>query len=132
MRNEGLIKNYVAGSQISPYRVVRFENGGTGKVQEAGGGWNGEGLPIGVADRQGAAAAGDRVEVIRSGIVEVEYSAVVAEPGTLLIYDSVGRVRPADSALGSINEVVGIAEVSGNPGDIGSMMIDIFKYFIPL
>jgi hypothetical protein len=77
---------------------------------------------MGVTDRLGAAVAGDRIDVVRSGIAEVEFGGTVAR-GDPLTADASGRAVAAAPAAGANAYVIGFAEVSGVLGDIGSASI---------
>lgn len=118
MRNEGLLKNYVATAAIAAYRIVKFGTN-DGEVTQAAAATD---LLIGTTGRVTAAAANDRVDVIRSGIAEVEYGGTVAR-GDELTADASGQAVVAAPAAGSNVRIIGIAEVSGVSGDIGSVFI---------
>lgn len=119
MRNPGLQKSYSAEGAIGAYRIVKFGAADGGVLQAAAA----TDKLIGVIDRIPAAASGDRVDVIRSGIAEVEYGGTVAA-GDLLTADASGRAIVATAAAGSNVRVIGVAEVAGVVSDIGSMLID--------
>lgn len=118
MRNPGLQKNYSAEAAIAAYRIVKFGAADGGILQSAAA----ADKHVGVIDRMPAAVAGDRVDVIRSGIAEVEYGGTVAA-GDLLTSDASGRAIVATASAGSNVRVVGVAEVAGVVGDIGSMLV---------
>lgn len=117
MSNPDLIKNYVAGGSIGEYRVVKFSADGT-VVQAAAA----TDLLIGVCCQPGGAATDERVDVVRSGMADVEYGGTITR-GTKLTSDSNGKVVAAAPATGSNAHVIGIAEVSGVSGDIVPMML---------
>ena len=119
MRNPGLSKSYSAEAAIAAYRIVKFGAADGGVLQAAAA----ADKSIGVTDRIAAAVAGDRVDIARSGIAEVEYGATVAA-GDLLTSDSVGRAIVASATTGTNIRVIGVAEVAGVLGDIGSLMLD--------
>jgi len=119
MRNHGLIKNYTAEAAIGAYRIVKFGAADGGVLVAAAAGDK----VIGINDRLAAAVAGDRIDVIRSGIAEVEYGAAVAA-GDLLMSDASGRAIVAAAAAGTNVRVIGMAEVAGVLGDIGSCMVE--------
>lgn len=118
MKNEGLIKNYIADAAIGKYRIVKA---GSADGYVAQGAAVGD-LLIGVTSRVTAEAAGDRVDVIRSGIAEVEYGGAVTR-GQKLTSDASGKAVAAAPAAGTNNQIIGVAEVSGVLGDIGSVFI---------
>lgn len=68
------------------------------------------------------ADADDRVDVIVSGVAEVEYGGAVTR-GALLTADADGKAVVAAPAAGVNNRVIGIAVISGVSGDIGSVLI---------
>lgn len=115
MRNEIFTKTYEAEGAISPYRLVKF-GAADGGVLQASAATN---ALIGVAKPLDEAyASGDRVEVVRAGIAEVEYGGTVTR-GDNLTSDANGEAITA--AYGE--QIIGRAEVSGVSGDIGSVMI---------
>lgn len=117
MRNDGLIKNYTAGGAIAAYRIVKWSADST-VVQAAAA----TDALIGISTRIAAAASGDRTDIVRSGIAEVEYGGNVTR-GDPLTSDSSGKAVAAAPAAGSNARIIGIAEVSGVSGDIGSALI---------
>lgn len=119
MRNPGLIKNYSAEGAIPAYRIFKFGAADGGILVAAAA----TDKLIGVTDRIAAAVSGDRVDGTRSGIAEVEYGGTVAA-GDLLTADASGRAIAAAAAAGSNVRVIGVAEVAGVVGDIGSMLIN--------
>lgn len=118
MRNPGLQKNYTAEAAIAAYRIVKFGAADGGVLQAAAA----TDKLIGVIDRMPAAAANDRIDVIRTGIAEVQYGGTVAA-GDQLTSDASGRAIVATAAAGSNVRVIGVAEVAGVVDDIGSMLI---------
>jgi hypothetical protein len=118
MRNEGLIKNYTADGAIGAYRIVKFGSA-DGNVAQASAATD---LLIGVTGRVTAEAANERVDVIRSGIAEVEYGGNVTR-GKKLTANADGKAIEAAPSDGDNVQVIGIAEVSGVSGDIGSLLI---------
>ena len=95
MRNQGLQKSYTAEAAVAAYRIVKL----------------------------GAAVANDRIDIVRSGISEVEYGGTIAA-GDLLTADASGRAIVATAGAGTNVRVIGVAEVAGVLGDIGSLLID--------
>lgn len=118
MRNPGLIKNYSAEAAIASYRIFKFGAADGGILQAAAA----TDKLVGVIDRMPAAVAGDRVDGIRSGIAEVEYGGTVAA-GDLLTADASGRAIAVTAGAGANVRVIGVAEVAGVLGDIGSMLV---------
>ena len=114
--NPGLNKNYATGGAIAPYRICKFSADDT-VVQAAAA----TDLSIGVSGRIGA-ASGERIDINRAGLVEVEYGGVVAR-GSKLTSDADGKAVVAAPAQGVNNQIIGIAEVTGAAGDIGALTI---------
>lgn len=119
MRNQGLIKNYTAEAAIAAYRIVKFGAADGGILQAAAA----TDKLVGVTDRLAAAVAGDRIDIVRNGIAEVEYGGNVAA-GDLLTADASGRAIVATAAAGANVRFIGVAEVAGVLGDIGSLAIE--------
>jgi len=118
MKIEGLITNHSAEGAVAPYRIVKVGSNNRAVVQATA---SGE-LFIGVSDSIGAAADGDPVDVLRSGIAEVEFGGNVSR-GEPLTADAEGRAVAAAPAAGANAEIIGWAEVAGVSGDIGSVHI---------
>lgn len=118
MRNELLSKSYTAEGVIPPYRIVKFGAADGGVLVAAAA----TDKLIGVTGRLGFAAIGDRGDVGRLGIYEVEYGGVVTT-GDLLTSDASGRAVVAAPAAGSNVRILGTAEAAGVLGDIGSLYI---------
>jgi len=119
MRNEMLNKSYTAEGVIPAYRIVKFGAADGGVLAAAAA----TDKLIGVNDRLPFAVSGDRGDVVRVGIAEVEYGGTVAA-GDLLTSDASGRAIVATAAAGSNIRVIGVAEVAGVVGDIGSLCIE--------
>ena len=117
MNNPGLIKNFKAGADIAPYRIVKFGSDDDSMIQSTGATDD----MLGVSDSLGA-NAGDRVDVILTGACEVEYGGTVTR-GKPLTSDSEGRAVQAAPAAGTKVNIIGYAAVSGVSGDIGSVRI---------
>ena len=118
MKNDGLDKNYTAEAVIAPYRIAKFGATDSVVAQAAAA----TDLLIGVTGKVSATVIGERVDVSRSGIREVEYGGAVAR-GATLTADASGRAITAAPAAGSNVRTIGVAEVSGVLGDIGSLLI---------
>jgi hypothetical protein len=118
MRNEGLIKNFTAQGAIPAYRIAKFGSADGTVVAAAAV----SDLLLGVSTRVPADAAGDRVDIVLSGIAEVEYGGNVTRGAKLTANASGAAVAAAPSA-GANNQIIGIAMVSGVAGDIGAVMI---------
>ena len=109
-----LIENFDAEAAVAPYRVVTPGTADHAVVQ----GSAATDVLIGVTDRLGADAAGDRIDVITAGVAMVEYGGTITR-GARLTSDANGAVVAATTGQQSI----GIARVSGVSGDIGSVQI---------
>lgn len=118
MRNELLNKTHTADGAIAAYRIVKHGDA-DGDVAQAAASTD---KLIGIAGRVPAAAAGDRIDIVRAGIAEVEFGGTVTR-GDPLTSDSVGRAVAAAPGTGVNAYIIGIAEVSGVVGDIGSAHI---------
>jgi hypothetical protein len=118
MRNELFSKNYSAEGAIPSYRIFKFGAADGGILVGAAA----TDKLVGVTGRIAAAVAGDRIDGVRHGIGEVEYGGNVAA-GDPLTSDAVGRAIVAAPAAGSNVRLIGIAEVAGVLGDIGSLWI---------
>lgn len=117
MRIPGLIANYVAETALAKNRIVCF--GATdGSVKQATAAAD---FIIGVTENF-AYAVGDRVDIVRTGLADVEYGGTVTR-GQPLTADAQGRAVAAAPSAGTNNRIIGYAEVSGVVGDIGSVMV---------
>jgi hypothetical protein len=115
MRHQ-VAKTYAAEAAITPRRIVKHGAADGGVINSAAA----ADKHAGVADSRGAAAAGDAVDIYKSGTVEVEYGGNVTR-GDPLTSDAVGRAITAAPAAGANVRIVGFAEVSGVLGDIGEV-----------
>ena len=113
VRHRILDVNYVAGADVLPFRIVKFDTNGN-VVQTAADTDQG----IGAAQRVGA-NSGERIDIARIGIAEVEFGGTVAA-GDTLTSDADGKAVATTTAD---KKVVGVAEIAGEAGDIGSMLI---------
>ncbi len=120
MNEFGLIRNHTSAAAILPRRIIAF--GATdGAVQQ--GGASSDPL-IGISGPRGAAAAGERIDVYRDGIRDVEYGGGITQ-GDPITSDADGKAVAAAPAAGVAARIVGFAEVSGVSGDIGSVSIHL-------
>lgn len=114
MANPSLTKSYVAELAVLPYRIVKFGTA-DGQVQQAAAAGD---ACIGVADNLGQDTVGTRVDVIQSGIAEVEAGAAITR-GALVISDASGRAITAAAAAGTNVRYVGVALANaGGAGEI--------------
>lgn len=117
MNNPLLIKNFVAEADIAPYRICKFGVAGGTAVQAAGA----TDAMFAVSDSLGGKLNG-RVDLMLYGPVNCEYGGTIA-PGDLLTSDAQGRAVAAAPAAGANARIIGIADVSGVLGDIGSVIL---------
>jgi hypothetical protein len=114
--NPGLAKNYATGAAVAGRRVVKFSADLT-VVQAAAA----TDLSIGVSDRLGA-ASGERCDVYREGIVEVDAGGTVTR-GKKVTSDADGKVVDAAPGAGANVQIIGVAEISGVSGDIVAILL---------
>lgn len=117
MANVGLIKAGTAEAAIAAYRIVKFGASDGGYVQSAAAADH----HVGVCESVGP-ASGERVDVIKSGIADVEFGGNVTRGGPLTS-DANGKAVAAAPAAGANVRIIGFAEVSGVAGDIGQVLI---------
>ena len=117
MNNPILIKSLTAEADIAAFRIVKPGANDGGAIQGAA---STDAL-IGVANQLGAVSGG-RVEVVVSGIFEVQYGGAVTR-GDLLTSDVDGKAISAAPGAGVNARVIGVAMVSGVADDIGSLLI---------
>lgn len=111
-------KAYGTEAVVIPYRIVKF-GAADGNVVQAAASTD---KLIGTSGRLGASASGDRCDVTRAGLDEVEYGGTVAA-GDPLTSDASGRAVTAAPGAGVNAYIIGFAEVSGVVGDIGKVFI---------
>ncbi|MCW5666485.1 MAG: DUF2190 family protein [Piscinibacter sp.] len=115
---KGMGRSYSAEAAIAAYRIVKFGAADGGVLIAAAS----TDKLVGINGRIAAAAAGDRIDIERSGIALVEYGGTVAA-GDLLTSDASGRAIAAAPGAGVNAYVIGQAEVAGVVGDIGSCLV---------
>ncbi len=121
MRNQGLIKSFVAGGTIAPCRFVKFGADDRTVLQAAAA----ADFTFGVSDSLSFslnAATGDRVDVVITDIATVEYGGNVTR-GALLTSDADGKAITAAASAGSNVRIGGVAMVSGVAGDYGAVRL---------
>ena len=116
MRNEILIKTMTAEAAVESNRIVKHGAADTGAIQATAA----SSKMFGVSNQYGAAASGDDLDVVVSGIAEVELGGTVAA-GDLLTSDAVGKAIATTTAG---NRIVGVAMTGGVNGDIQSVLIN--------
>lgn len=116
--NDILMKNFVAGADIEPYRIVKFDSA-DGKVIKAAAATD---KVLGVSQQTITAPSGQRVDVVMAGIAEVKAGGTITR-GDLLTSDASGQAVTAAPAAGSNNRIIGVALVSAVSGDVFPVMI---------
>lgn len=109
-------KSFRAGGAISPFRLVRHGTADDTVVQASA---VGDAL-IGVNVNINVPGAQARVDIVISGVAEVEYGGTVTR-GALLTTDASGRAVVAAPAAGTNNRIIGVALEAGVVGDIGTV-----------
>lgn len=117
MANVGLIKQGTAEAAIAAFRIVKFGAADGGYLQAAAA----ADLLVGVCEAVGP-ASGERVDVIKSGIADVEFGGTVTR-GQPVTSDANGKAVVAAPAAGSNVRIIGFAEVSAVSGDIAPVLI---------
>lgn len=117
MSNPGLTKTRTAGGAIAGRRIVKH-GASDGAVLQASAATD---ALIGVSERL-TVASGERVDIVLSGLVEVDYGGNVTRGGPLTA-DANGKAIAAAPAAGATMRIIGFADVSGVSGDIGQVLI---------
>lgn len=118
MGNPTLIKQGTAEAAVSPYRIVKFGAADGGYVQAAAA----TDFLVGVCESVGS-ALGERIDVIKAGIADVEFGGTVTRGGPVTA-DANGKAVAAAPAAGSNVRIIGFAEVSAVAGDIAPVLIE--------
>lgn len=115
--NPLLLKNYVAAAALKAHRIVKpgADDGDVLPAASAG-----DAL-IGVNDAI-AVESGERCDIVRQGIANVEFGGAVNR-GALLTADDQGRAIAAVVTPGVLVRLIGIADVAAVVDDIGTMLI---------
>jgi hypothetical protein len=117
MSNPLLLKNFIAGAAIAPFRIIKFSGAGT-CIQSAAA----TDLSIGLSNEVGP-AIGERFDGVLTGIGYLEAGAAFAL-GAEITSDSVGRGVTAAPAAGVNNRIVAIAlEAAVALGDIVPVLL---------
>lgn len=117
MSNPGFTKTYTAEGAIAARRFIKYGSADRQVLQAAAA----ADAIMGVSERL-PVLAGERVDVVKSGLAEIEYGGVVTR-GDPLTADADGRAVKAEPAAGANNQIGGWAEVSGAVGDHGLVNI---------
>lgn len=111
------IKSYVASGAVTRRRIVMF-GAADNLVSLAN---SATALSIGISTEIDA-LSGEPCDVVREGLADVEYGGAVTR-GQPLTSDATGRAVVAAPAAGANVRLIGIAEVSGVLGDIGTCFV---------
>lgn len=87
--NRLFVKSMIAGAAIAARRIVKFDGAGA-PIQSAAS----DDLHIGVSDQIGDIAAGDKVDVVMSGLPQITSGAPIAA-GQSFTSDADGKAVPA-------------------------------------
>ena len=117
MANTLLNKNGSAEAAIAAYRIVKPGSNDGGYVQAAAA----TDFLVGVCESVGP-ASGERVDIVKSGIADVEFGGTVTRGGPVTA-DSNGKAVAASPSAGSNVRIIGFAEVSAVSGDIAPVLI---------
>ena len=115
--NPPLVKTSTAGAAVAKRRIVKHGASAGLVIQGA----DAAAALIGVTPEI-AADSGERCDVIKAGIADVEFGGSVSRGGPITS-DSVGRAVAASPGAGANAYIIGFAEVDGASGDIGQVFI---------
>jgi len=121
MSQLGLVKNYTAEGVIAKNRIVKFGAADKQIAQASAATDN----FAGVTGVNGADGAGDRVDIYKTDIQDIEFGGTVAA-GDPLTADADGKAIKAAPTAGSNVRCIGTAEVSAVSGDIAPAHISPF------
>lgn len=110
-------RNYTAGGAIAPYRIVK-PGAADGEVVQAAAATD---FLMGVCESVGP-ASGERCDIVKSGIADVEFAGVVAR-GEPVTADADGKGVKAAPAAGANARIIGFAEVTTAAGDIAPVLL---------
>ncbi len=119
MSNNKLTKSYTAEAAITAYSIVKVGAADGGALLGAA---VSDAL-IGVSTEI-AAAAGEMVDVVHSGIAEVKLGGTVAR-GAPVTSNASGLGVAAAPAAGTNNRIIGFAQVSGVSGDVIPVLLSL-------
>ena len=120
MRNDGLIKTFIADEAIAANLIVKIGSAaGYAGVADAA-----TDKVLGVADSIGADAAGDNVDVVLSGIAWVKAGDTITL-GDWLTAESGGRAVPAAPAATATANVIGRALAGAADGDLIPVLLGL-------
>lgn len=111
--NETLVKAYLAGAQIAPYLIVKWDTADLKVIVAAAA----TDKLVGISAPTITVPSGQRVDVVVDGIAQVTAGGSITR-GDPLTSDANGKAVTAAPAGGSNNRLIGFAEVSAASGDI--------------
>ncbi len=117
MANTLLNKAGTAEGAISAYRIVKPGAADGGYLQAAAA----TDFLTGVCESV-APASGERLDVVKSGIADVEFGGTVTRGGPVTS-DASGKAVAAAPGAGSNVRIIGFAEVSAVSGDIAPVLV---------
>lgn len=117
MSNPGLTKTRIAEGSIAARRIVKYGSDENLVAQAAAA----ADALMGVSERL-PAGDGERVDIILTGLAEVEYGGNVTR-GDPVTADGSGKAVAAAPAAGVNNRIIGFADVSGVAGDYGRVLL---------
>jgi hypothetical protein len=123
MSNKTLTKNYIAGAAIPANTFVKWDSV-DGQVIKATAATD---FIIGATGELGADAAGDRVDIVISGIAEIKAGGTITR-GAKVTADSNGDAVATSAAAGSNQRVAGIAFASAVDNDIFQVLLAPSEY----
>lgn len=118
MANVTLVKGGTAEAAIAAYRIVKPGTADGNYLQAAAA----TDFLMGVCESVGP-AAGERIDVVKSGIADVEFGGTVTRGGPVTA-DASGKAVAAAPAAGSNVRIIGFAEVSAVAGDIAPVWLE--------
>lgn len=114
----GLFQPFEADAVIKPYSLVKIED--DGKIVACAAATD---IVLGVTGKQGAAKAGDTVDIILDGIVLVRVHAAIASPAGDLYPHADGRVQRIAWAANYRRAGIWVGGAAGAQDDLVSMLI---------
>lgn len=119
MKIPGITNAFKAGGAIPARRILKHGTANGEAVLAAAAGDSLIGVSTNVAS-----VAGATVDVVRTGLAEVEFGGAVTR-GAAVTSDANGRAVAAAPAAGSNVRILGFAEETCANGDIGTVLLSI-------
>ena len=114
----GLTKTYTAGAAIARRRIVKFDVVDSQVLQGAAA----TDFIFGVSDMSADCAAGDRVDVRLTGVVEIDVGGAITR-GAPVTSDANGKAVAAAPAAGVNARIIGFANATYAAGDVGDVFL---------